>query len=594
MARKPTPARPLASGTEALSEAKSWDGWIIAALAAATLLAYSQSYTLQFLNFDDDRYLVRNLHVTNGLTWEGIHWAFTTGHQSNWHPLTWLSHMLDASLFGMNPAAHHLMNVFLHAVNAILVFVVLRQYTGAAGKSAAVAALFALHPLHVESVAWASERKDVLSTAFWLLTLLAYSAYLRRPNWTRYAGMVLLFALGLMAKPMLVTLPFVLLLLDWWPLRRVPAGCLRNAAGRCALKNIVNEKLPLMALATASCVITYLVQQRSGAMRTFEVMPLTLRLANAASAYLVYLLKTAWPVGLVAYYPHPGVLPWWQGVGAALTLVGITVAAIALRRSRPWAAVGWLWYIGTLVPVIGLIQVGGQACADRYTYIPLLGVFLVVVWGLEELVTRWRFAPFILHAAMATWLTILGSLTWMQVLHWRTSESLFRHALACNTDNPVAHQNLGKALAEVGRNEEAAQHFREVIRLEPDWLEGYYNLGTVALSQQQFQEATRLFETVLKMRPNHVPAIVYLGNTFMEMGQFEKAVEYFTRALSLEPGDRIARYDLAVALLREGKLPEAEAHIQELLRIDPQYPDARHVLEMIQNEMRRSSNSAQP
>jgi len=448
---------------------------IALALAALVLAIYAPVRHFDFVQLDDPAYITENPHVLRGLTLDGVRWAFTTGHAANWHPLTWLSHMLDAELFGVAPGPHHLTSVLLHALNTLLLFGALLRMTGAVWRSAVVAALFGVHPLRVESVAWVAERKDVLSALFWLLTLRAYAGFAapaepaapRRGR--RYALALALFALGLMAKPMLVTLPFTLLLLDWWPLGRL---------GRTGAWPLVREKIPFVALAAASSAVTLIVQERGGAVSAVSSEPFALRLENAVVSLVAYLRDMLWPAGLTVIYPFPESVPAWQAAGACLVLGGISLAAWRLARSHPYVPVGWLWYLGTLLPVAGLVRVGLQARADRYTYVPLIGIFIAVVWGGAELAARAgaRFprrpalpaaAPALLAAAS---ILALAAAARHQVGYWKDNVTLWTRAtvLTLRVDEFEAHMSLGAALAAQGRSGEALRHFAEAVRLRPD------------------------------------------------------------------------------------------------------------------------------
>jgi hypothetical protein len=425
---------------------------LAAALAILTLAAFLPSLGNGFINLDDGIYVTGNPMVKQGLTREGFAWAWTGNVANNWHPLTVLSHMLDCTLFGLNAAGHHGTSLLLHVANVLLLFEVLRRMTGALGRSAAVAGLFAVHPLHVESVAWVAERKDVLSALFWILAMGAWARYARQPSIGRYLLVALMMVLGLMAKPMVVTLPFALLLLDVWPLRRVRIGWL------------IMEKLPLLALSAVASLVTLRYQTTS--LVPLEVLPWRLRLANAAISYVVYLGKTILPRKLAVFYPIPIEIPAWKAMGAAVLILALTALAIWKARKAPWFLVGWLWFLGTLVPVIGLIQVGRQAMADRYTYIPSIGLFLAICWGLPALSAnrRWRTA---LAGATVLVLLVLAAATWVQVRHWRNSATLFQHALAVTRGNYVAHVALAKALAAKRDWTGAAEHYREALALRP-------------------------------------------------------------------------------------------------------------------------------
>jgi hypothetical protein len=396
---------------------KYWSLCIYLTLALATLAVFWQVLGHDFVNYDDPDYVYRNPNVQSGITLSSIKWAFTTGHAANWHPLTWLSHMLDWQLFGDNPGWHHLTNLFLHIANTLLLFAVLKRMTNALWRSAFVAAAFALHPLHVESVAWVAERKDVLSTLFWMLTIAAYLRYLERPGTGRYLLTLLIFALGLMAKPMLVTLPFVLLLLDYWPLGRFQFGQIVKSVGQQSRKSLnafshwklsrhlLLEKVPLFALSAISSIVTFLVQRTAGAVTSVETLPLKLRIANTFVSYLTYIQKMVWPSRLAMFYPYPDKTDLiWQTVVFALLLLIISLGVIWLMRRRRYLLTGWLWYLGTLVPVIGLVQVGDQALADRYTYVPLTGLFIIIAWGVPDLIAKWRFRK---HALAASAIAVL-------------------------------------------------------------------------------------------------------------------------------------------------------------------------------------------
>ncbi len=436
-------------------------------LIIATFMAFWQVTHCDFINFDDPEYVTDNRHVQDGLTVEGILWAFTTGHAANWHPLTWISHMVDVQLFGLQPGWHHLTNLLFHLANTLLLFLVLNRMTKALWQSAFVAALFALHPLHVESVAWVAERKDVLSTFFWMLTMGMYVSYVARPGLTRYLTLLLCFALGLMAKPMLVTLPFVLLLLDYWPLQRLeqkkPPQEVRKPLSKDKkrtppvkapvqpvdhwplIRPLLTEKIPLFVLAVLSSIVTYLVQHHGGAVESLEAFPPSARVANAFVSYSTYMVKMLWPTNLAVFYPHPRWWPLWQVLGSVVLLIAITVLAIRGAKKRPYAAVGWLWYVGTLVPVIGVVQVGSQAMADRYTYIPLVGLFIIVAWAVPELLKKWPYRKEALIVLSALCLLCLFLVTWRQVGYWRNSIALYDHALEVTDANSLIHNNRGTA-----------------------------------------------------------------------------------------------------------------------------------------------------
>ncbi|MDI6828453.1 MAG: glycosyltransferase family 39 protein, partial [Armatimonadota bacterium] len=447
-------------------------------LLVATAGSFSLILGNGFINFDDGEYVTENAHVRAGLTWEGLKWAFTTGHAANWHPLTWVSHMLDVEVYGLKPWGHHFTSLLLHIASALLLYGILRRLTGFQWRSALVAGLFALHPLHVESVAWVAERKDVLSAFFWMLTIWAYSYYVESPKIRTYIPVLAFFMLGLISKPMVVTLPFVLLLLDFWPLCRTTFS--RNSLCIIPPKKVgylVLEKIPLFILSAVSCAITYLVQQRGEAVRTLQTVPIADRISNAIFSYVAYIGKMFWPRNLAIFYPYPVEgLPIWEVVWLGLVLICITFVAAYLAWSKPYLIMGWLWYLGTLVPVIGIIQVGSQAMADRYTYIPLIGIFIIIAWGLPDIIGftlkskrkgeaihSFGILPF---GAIVS-LVVFAICTWIQVGYWRDSVSLFEHTLAATKDNVVAHTSLADALREKGKLQLAAAHYSRALEIYP-------------------------------------------------------------------------------------------------------------------------------
>jgi tetratricopeptide (TPR) repeat protein len=539
-----------------------------AALAVATLAVYGQVISHQFINLDDDLYIRDNPMVIGGLTLKGIAWAFTTSYDTNWHPLTWLSHMVDSQIFGLNAGGHLLVNALIHVSNTLLLFLFLKRLTGASWRSAIVAALFALHPLHVESVAWAIERKDTLSTLFGLLSLLAYARYAEAPSWRRYALVALWLSLGLMAKPMLVTWPFVLLLLDYWPLRRLewqPADGIGRFAK--AWVPLIREKLPLFCLVAASVVVTYLAQSYAGTL-AFVDASFPLRLSNALASYGKYLLLTVWPSGLAVNYPlSPAGVPAWQLAATVVLLLAITAIAIREARKRPYLITGWLWFLGTLVPVIGLVQVGvGRAMADRYYYIPSIGLFMAIIFGLADLAIAWRLGRVIIAAASAIVLLIMGSLTVLQVSRWRDSETLFGYALSVTSDNLVVQNDLGSALAQQSKYAEAIPHFTEALRLKPNHLHALLNMGLALRKQGKAAEAVGFYQRALMVEPESVRGHWQLGLALAEQGKNDDALLEFLKA---NPNDFDIRVRLGEMLTRQGKLSEATSQLNEALRLKP-------------------------
>jgi tetratricopeptide (TPR) repeat protein len=509
-------------------------------LALATLLVYLPVVRCGFVNFDDQVYVTENTHVRAGMTWSSIVWAFTSFDGANWHPLTWLSHMLDCTLFGLNPAGPHLVNALIHAVNAGLLFILLLRLTRLAWPSLLVAALFAWHPLHVESVVWISERKDVLSTCFALLTFLNYARYVEEsrvqsPKSKVYFALSLFtFALGLMAKPMLVTVPFVLLLLDWWPLQRISA----NQWHVSGMMPLLREKIPFFCLTAVSCIVTFLAQRHGAAVMTIEQMPFDLRLENSLIAYGEYLLAMIWPVNLTILYPLPNHRHWIQAAAASATAVLLVFSWLAWRaRQRyPYVTMGWLWFLGMLVPVIGLVKVGSMAFADRYTYLPLTGIFIAFAFGGYELTGRFPFLKRPLTAATVVALIACVGLTEQQLQFWRDSETLFRRAVAVTDDNTgSAHVNLGATLENSGRLEEALAAYREAVRLADDNLNAQSNLANLLLKMGRPNEAVSAFRRAIALNPNVASLHFGLGRAFLQLGQDAAAMDEFRTALRLDP-----------------------------------------------------------
>ncbi|MDM8551661.1 tetratricopeptide repeat protein [Desulfobacterales bacterium HSG2] len=558
-------------------------------LIIVTLAVYNQTRNYEFVSYDDPEYVYKNPHIRAGLTLESIQWAFTAAHSANWHPVTWLSHMLDVQLYGMTPGPHHLTNVLFHIANTLLLFLILGRMTGKLWQSACVAALFALHPLHVESVAWVSERKDVLCTLFWLLTMGSYIRYVEQPGLNRYLPVLLFFVLGLMAKPMLITLPFVLLLLDYWPLNRLPVvSCQLSVEGASDVQtsgfklhaSVLWEKIPLFALAAISAIVTFLVQKSEGAVGSLDALPLTARIANALVSYVSYVGKMIWPLNLAVFYPHPEVLPAWQIAGACLLLISVTLLAIWQIRKRPFVAVGWLWYMGTLVPVIGLVQVGRQSMADRYTYIPLIGLFIIIAWGIPDILARWRGKKYeaVLHktmlAATAVCLSAFTALTWLQVRYWSDSITLYEHSLEVTGDNYTIHYNMGNAFFSQDRFDQAGAHYLSALRADPESSKAHNNLGLVLARTGQPNKAFSLYVRALRIDPQFSEPHDNLGNLFASQGRLDKAIAHYLEALRLDPEFPEAHNNLGLALIRIGKIEEADAHFRRATEIKPDYADA--------------------
>lgn len=571
-ARKPrASAPPLRPEAPATRSARSVEWAVAAGLLAATLAVYYPVLGHEFVNYDDDLYITRNAALRAGLSGEGLRWALTTAHGANWFPLTWLSWLADYEVFGVRAAGFLSTNVLLHVLSAVALFLALSRVTGKRGRSAFVAAVFALHPLHVESVAWASARKDVLSGVFFMLVLTAYAGYARARSLVRYLAVAGALALGLMAKPMLVTAPFVLLLLDLWPL-----GRLQDASGRLSaprVRRAVVEKVPLLALAAASAVVTYLVQRAGGAVEAGEVFSWPARLANAVVSYVAYLRQTFWPVGLAVFYPHPGdSLSAATALGALALLTLVTVALVRGWRARPELAVGWLWYLGTLVPVIGLVQVGQQARADRYTYLPLVGLAVVVAWGLcGPLARLGRYVPAAIGGAVLVALAVVAA---AQVRVWRDSRALFEHALRVTGENAVARLNLGLALLDDGRMGEAEGHLREAVRLHPGSAEGRGALAEVRARQGRAQDARAEFTAALRLDPGLSRVHNGYGRFLAEQGEPGQAMVHLREAVALDPAYAEPYNNLGAIRLAQGAAAEALEYFRKAVALEPAYAEA--------------------
>lgn len=546
-------------------------------LALLVLVVFCSTCGYEFVNFDDDEYVYENDHVRAGLTIQGIAWALTAFHASNWHPLTWLSHMLDCQLYGMNPGGHHLTNVFLHAAAAIVLFLTMKRMTGAMWPSAWVAAVFAIHPLRVESVAWVAERKDVLSGLFFMLTLWCYARYVERPaSWSRYACVVVVFLLGLLAKPMLVTLPCVLLLLDYWPLRRFaqPAPEADAPWFPARWAPLIIEKLPLFGMAAASCALTIGAQRN--ALASLDRVPFFSRAANAAVAAIAYIGKLLYPVDLAVLYPLPaGPRPIGTVITAVVMLAAISTTAFALRRKCPYLIVGWLWYLGTLVPVIGLMQVGSQAMADRYTYLTQIGLSIAIAWGSVSLAGRSASRQRALAAVACVLVVAMMGCAWRQTAHWRDSQALWTHTLRCTSRNWLAHNNLGFALAARGQIDDAIDQYRKALAIKPDHFKAHYNLANAFAGRGQADEAVAEYLRALEIEPRDVDAHNNLGLTLASLGQVDEAIDAYRRALELKPDSISGHTNLGIALTGRGQVDEAISHYRQALEIDPEHVGTR-------------------
>ena len=599
-------------------------------LALATLALYSRAVHNPFMHVDDQSYVTENLHVQAGVAWQTLAWALTATEAENWHPLTWISHALDYQLYGLNPAGHHATNIVLHALNAVLLFLVLFRATGAGGRSLLVAALFALHPLNVESVAWIAERKNLLSTLFFLLALAAYGWYARKPDLKRYLAVVALFALGLAAKPMVITLPFVLLLLDYWPLERIRGwdaaflSTLRGGKSRQKTRvqegaaekvfrapqfpfsRLVLEKLPFLALCAGSAAIT-IIAQRTHAIQTFAIYPFAGRIENALYSYAAYIWKTFWPTRLAFLYPYPhdGRSVWLLTL-AVVFLLTVSVVVWKLRRTRPYLVTGWLWYLGTLVPVIGIVQVGDQAMADRYGYIPLIGIFVMIVWGVADAADRRQLSVPLRTAVAGAVLAVLSFLTWRQIAFWRSDYDLWSHTVAVTKHNVVADESLSKALMQLGRPQDAIAGFEEAARLNPGDPFRHVNLAAALVESDHLTDAISQYESTIKVSSNPtIQARCYesIAAIYDELGDFAQIRDNYRLALQADPAqtqDMIERVSqdasgspsaahylqLGMLLQEVGKVDEARLAYQQALKLDPGLTIAKESLDVLRQSKR--------
>lgn len=554
--------------------------WALCGIIALEFAAYASVWRSGFVRFDDPDYVTKNPQVLAGLSWSGARWAFTTGHAANWHPLTWLSHMLDVQLFGLSPTAPHVMNLLLHACNTILLFVALRRMTGAVWRSLLVAALFGLHPLHVESVAWISERKDVLSTCFWMLALIAYTGYAREPTVRRYLLVALLFTLGLLSKPMVVSLPFVLLLLDVWPLGRTRfwrGGPPQTSGRRAPPTRVIFEKLPLVGLAAIVSAVTIVVQRSGGSVGSVAAYPLPLRIENAAINYVAYIADMIWPARLGAFYPYRQSPSPVTVVGSVLLLAIVTAVALRTAQRRPYVIVGWFWYIGTLTPVIGVVQAGLQSMADRYTYVPLIGLFIVATWAIADLASARSKQRVAIPVAAALVLACTVR-TYTQARTWHDSLSLWQNAVDATSDNAYAEYNLGVVLVEAGRVDDGIARFREALRVDPTYSDVHIDLGNALNRRGAVDDALAQFDTVVRLRPDYAEARVAYGNLLRTRGRNADAIAQYREAVHLEPTLASAHNELGNALTSDGRFPDAAVEYAEAVRLDPNFPEAHNNL----------------
>lgn len=542
---------------------------ICLALLVLTFIVYEPVLHHEFIGFDDYTYVTGNQQVKAGLTREGIAWAFGLERNSYWHPLTWLSHMLDCQLFGLASGMHHLTGLVLHIANSLLLFLILKRMTARLWPSAFVAALFALHPINVDSVAWVAERKNVLSTFFWMLALLSYVYYCKRPGAYRYLLVFLVFGMGLLAKPMLMTLPFVLILLDYWPLERL----------RTHVLGPVLEKVPLLVLSVVSGFLTYLPLEQRNRVISTETVPMVLRIKNALVCYVGYIEDMFWPKNLAIFYPYPERVVVWKAIGALLFLVFVSVVFIWVLRQKRYLTTGWLWYIGTALPIIGLVQMGlWPAKADRWMYVPLIGLFIIVAWAAADILPKWRYRRMVLGTSAVTVIVVLAVCTRLQLRYWCNSLTVFSHALAV-TPSSTMHNNMGLALQMGGSIEEAISHYRQALHLDPNYVQAHNNIGTALKLQGKLEEAVAHYHQVLNREPNYAEAHYNLAIALEAQGLSEDSAKHYRQALQTKPNYAKAHNNLANILLAQGKVDEALKHYRLAVKIAPDDAEMRRNLE---------------
>jgi len=576
-------------------------------LMAGTVLVYGQLIHADFIPYDDQAYVTENSVVRGGLTWSGARWALSDIHTGYWHPLTWLSLMLDYELYGLHAGGYHVTNVIFHILNTILLFLVFSRLTGSPWRSGVVAALFALHPLHVESVAWVAERKDVLSGFFWMLAMCGYVRYVERPGVGRYFLVLVLFILGLMSKPMLVTLPFVLLLLDVWPLGRCRWGE-SEPGGGVSLARLIGEKVPLFVLAIGISVWTYLAARQIGAVADPQSLSMGVRIANASSSYILYIWKMIWPANLAVFYPYSELWPLWKLILSVLVIFLISAIAFRQARTYPYIIVGWLWYLGTLIPTIGIIQAGAQAMADRYTYIPMVGLFIIMTWGFSDLTRRWHNRRVSMAMLTLLVLSLMSIVTWHQTHYWQRGESLLYHALAVTKNNYIAHSGLGEIFLKQNRYREAVQQYQAALKAKPNYEKAWYGLGvaqqylgnhreaissfTQALSVEpryaaahyaladafsthgSHHEAFHHYRAALRYAPEEVELYNRLGNLSAHQGRWEEALHYYREGLRRQPDHAGFYNNIGMVLLRQDRAGDAEQSFRSAVRLRPEYAHA--------------------
>ena len=543
----------------------------------ATLAVYGQARNDDFIGLDDSMYVFENDHVRKGLTGEGVAWSFTNTISGMWIPLTWLSFMAGSQFYGISPGWHHLTNVFIHLANALLLFFLLKRMTDDFWPSGLVAALFALHPIHVESVAWISERKDVLSALFLFLTIWAYADYAKKPSLRGYVLVFLFFLFGLMTKPMLVTVPFLLILLDYWPLKRFRPDHIFTVHGKAERRRflqLVFEKLPLIVVAVTASAVTFAAHQKAGGIYTLEALPVDVRMTNICVSYLKYVGKFFYPVHLAVFYPHPHSASWLKVIAALLLLGGISWLFARNARKYPYLFVGWFWYLGMLVPVIGIVHAGSQGMADRFVYIPFIGLYIAVAWGIPQLFGNWPHRRSCLAILSAVSLSILAALSWHQVRYWQNSLTLFGHTLRYTSNNWLIEGSLANALEKKGRTDEAILLYKEALHIEPDYWDAHYNLGNALEKKGRTDEAIKHYLQALRIRPDYEEAHNNLGVALDKTGRTNEAIKQYLEALRIQPDYAEAHNNLGVAFAKKGRTNEAIKQYIEALQIQPDYAEA--------------------
>lgn len=561
-------------------------------LVLSTVAVYWQVGRHQFINYDDPLYVTQNQPVKSGLDFSSIRWAFVTPIDGNYHPVTTLSHMLDCQLYGMNSGQHHITSLLIHIINVLLLFLILRKLTKNLWKSAFVAAMFAIHPLHVESVAWVSERKDVLSTCFWLLTMWAYSWYVVRPSVFRQLSVLVFFILGLMSKPMLVTLPFVLLVMDYWPLCRFRFGqsdCVVNdTAKNLKARVLFLEKIPLFVISALFCVITYLVEKSGGSVASLDIYPLGVRISNALVSYVVYIEKMIWPYDLTIFYPHPDTILILPTAMASMFLATVTFLAIKARTKFPYVIVGWLWYLGVLVPVIGIVQIGSQAMADRYTYVPLIGLFLIVSWGVPDMLRGWRYKKTVIIVSATAVISAMIICTSAQLRYWKSTFSVFSRNISVTGENFLAYNNLGAYFTQKGNMNTAMRHYLKSLQIDPCSPLAHFNIANVYTRQGSLEKAVHHYQEALLIAPDYVRAYNNLGNVFARQDNFKEAIAQYNEALRIDPDNVMACSNLGAALEQLGEFKKAKECYLKALAIDPSFLSAKRNLERLDSVSEKS------